>query len=230
MSLAHLLLQFSSLSIVIRQEEEGSIYEQLSSFYDVINSQNYWTWPVELYQTIEDGIQRMFSMTVTFSRKITGDGTYRTWCRITLDGRHTLYDTYVPSIMDTGDWCSTVQECFSCQMGCPDFFPDNIDKAFLRSRQSVIVLHINMEDKLTHLKLEIADCMDILMYLSNRQCRFCDPVEPIRNVIFTKTLGANRVSKKAKVTIDGSLEFSAPQCVSVQYHGEPASLFCNCHK
>lgn len=231
MSFHQLLLQFSSLAIVIKQEEESSIYDQFNLFYDVINNSGNWIWPVELTQAIEenDGHPPMFCMTVTFSHKPSVNGRHRTWCVINLDGRHTIYNQFVPSFYDDEEE-SRVRQCYSCEMGFPAFYPDVPIKGFFKSKESVTVIHVNMEEKITNLKLEIAECLDIMIYLCNRNFRFIEPGQPIRNVVFTKTLGLNRMSKRARVTFDGSLEYSAPQCVSVGYHGEPMSLFCMCNK
>ena len=58
-----------------------------------------------------------------------------------------------------------------------------------------------MEEHITNLKIEIAECLDIMMYLCNRSFRFIEPEHSIRNVIFTKTLGLNRMSKKPELPL-----------------------------
>ena len=202
MSLHQLLLQFSALSIVIKQEEETTVYDQLSNFYDILNSPLNWTWPVDLIRAVKDTDQRpgLFCMTVTFSRRPSSIGIgYRTWCNISFDGVHIIYDNYV-------------RQCYSCKMCCPDFYPDITPAILCKSKESVILIHVKMEDKITNLKIEIAECLDILMFLVCRRFRFTRPENPIKNVIFTKSLCLNKTTKKAKVTFDGVLEFEAPQC------------------
>ena len=237
MSLHQLLLQFSALSIVIKQEEETTVYDQLSNFYDILNSPLNWTWPVDLIRAVKDTDQRpgLFCMTVTFSRRPSAIGIgYRTWCNISFDGVHIIYDNYVPTVIDLQpepeeEEGLKVRQCYSCKMCCPDFYPDITPAILCKSKESVILIHVKMEDKITNLKIEIAECLDILMFLVCRRFSFTRPENPIKNVIFTKSLCLNKTTKKAKVTFDGALEFEAPQCTSLGNH-ENVSLFCMCKK
>lgn len=238
MSLHYLLLQFSSLTIVIKQDDESTIYDQLSNLYDVINTPLNWTWPVDFIQRVEADDERpgMVCLSVRFERRPSAIGVgHRTWCTISFDGLHTIFDNYVPCIIDSEEQERAeerlkVRQCWSCSVSCPDFYPDPAPISLIKSKESVIVVHVKMQDKITNLKLEIAECLDILMYLCVSRFRFVRPENPVRNVIFTKSLGLSRESKKSKVTFDGSLEFDGPQCVSVGYHGNPLSLFCSCEK
>lgn len=237
MSLHQLLLQFSALTIVIKQEEEATVYEQLSNFYDILNSPLNWSWPLDVIQTVKHTDQRikLFCMTVTFSRRQSAIGIgYRTWCNISFDGVHVIYDNYVPAIIDSQpepeEEGLKVRQCDSCKMYCVDFYPDITRAPLFNTKESVILIHVKMEDKITNLKIEIAECIDIIMHLVCRRFIMSRPENFIKNVIFTKSLSpVNKATKKAKVIVDGVLAFDAPQCTSVGNH-DFVSLFCSCKK
>ncbi len=203
-------LRLSTLCLILKDENCGlTIYEQLKALYQILCLPVAWCWD-GLRRSGGDFRDKNFTMMVVFERCPKDPQDDELYIRVIMDNKFTVYHGYVPWYQRK----SLTLKNATCKMckALPDRYFDKPAK-FTQASKSRTVIFIDMKHIVTNVKVEIAECLELLIYFFDQRYPIIlwQNSTKIRDVIIHKSWNVDKNYRHSKVTIDGAVVFDAPQ-------------------